>query len=77
MTGGFTEEQMTSKLHAAGFREVSFFYYWFLGQAALVNDSRYPREERLRVANMCSETLLKGLPLTRHLFKYVGFVATR
>jgi ubiquinone/menaquinone biosynthesis C-methylase UbiE len=77
IAGGFSEEYLAACLHAAGFSEVSFFYYWFLGQAALVNDSRLPREERLMAANLCAETLLKGLPLTRHLFKYVGFVATR
>jgi SAM-dependent methyltransferase len=75
--GGFSEEQLMDSLRAAGFRDVSFFYYWFLGQAALVNDSRFPREQRLLAANLCAETLLKGLPLTRHLFKYCGFVATR
>jgi SAM-dependent methyltransferase len=77
VTGGFSEQQLTENLHAAGFREVSFLYYWFLGQAALVNDSRFSREQRLLAANLCAETLLKGLPLTRHLFKYCGFVATR
>lgn len=77
ITGGFSEEVLREQLLAAGFREVSFFYYWFLGQAALVNDSRFPREERLRAADLCAETLHKGLPLTRHLFKYVGFVAVR
>lgn len=77
IAGGFSEEYLTASLHAAGFSEVSFFYYWFLGQAALVNDARFPRAERLRAASLCAETLEKGLPLTRHLFKYVGFVATR
>ena len=75
--GGFSEEYLTTSLRAAGFREISFFYYWFLGQAGLVNDSRLSVEERLRIGDLCSETLRKGLPLTRHLFKYFGFVATR
>jgi SAM-dependent methyltransferase len=77
IAGGFTEEYLGDRLRAAGFSEVSFSYYWFLGQAALVNDSRFPREQCVLVANLCAETLVKGLPLTRHLFKYLGFIATR
>jgi ubiquinone/menaquinone biosynthesis C-methylase UbiE len=77
ITGGFTEEMLTGELLAAGFRDVSFSYYWFLGQAGIVNDARFSREQRLLVAGICAETLRKGLPLTRHLFKYMGFVATR
>jgi ubiquinone/menaquinone biosynthesis C-methylase UbiE len=77
ITGGFSEEALTRELLAAGFREVSFSYYWFLGQAALVNDPVLPREQRLLIASRCAETLQQGLPLTRHLFKYMGFVATR
>jgi ubiquinone/menaquinone biosynthesis C-methylase UbiE len=77
ITGGFSEEVLTQELLAAGFSEVSFFYYWFLGQAGIVNDTRYGRDQRLLMASVCAETLQKGLPLTRHLFKYLGFVATR
>jgi SAM-dependent methyltransferase len=77
IAGGFSEEYLTNHLLAVGFRDVSFLYYWFLGQAALVNDPRFPREQRLLVADLCAETLSKGFPLTRHLFKYFGFVATR
>ena len=77
ITGGFSEEYLKSRILAAGFREVVFSYYWFLGQAALVNDSRFPREQCLLMADQSAETLQKGLPLTRHLFKYVGFTASR
>jgi ubiquinone/menaquinone biosynthesis C-methylase UbiE len=77
ITGGFSEEYLKEKLLSAGFREVSIFYYWFLGQAALVNNTRYPREQCVMMASLCADTLAKGLPLTRHLFKYLGFVATR
>jgi ubiquinone/menaquinone biosynthesis C-methylase UbiE len=75
--GGFANERLTEQLVAAGFRDVKIFYYWFLGQADLVNDSRRPRAEQVAMAETFSETLTKGLPLTRQLFKYMGFVATR
>jgi SAM-dependent methyltransferase len=77
ITGGFSQDVLTRELLAAGFSEVSFSYYWFLGQAGMVNDSQFPRDQRLLAAATCAETLRKGLPLTRHLFKYIGFVATR
>lgn len=77
VTGGFAEEYLRERLIAAGFASIEFFYYWFLGQAALVNDERYKRDERLLAAELCADTLTRGLPLTRHLFKYLGFVATR
>jgi len=77
ITGGFSEEMLSQEILAAGFRDVSFSYYWFLGQAGIVNDARYSRDQRLLMASVCAETLQRGLPLTRHLFKYMGFVATR
>ena len=77
ITGGFSEEYLKERLLDAGFREVSFFYYWFVGQAALVNNPQHPREQCVLMASLCAETLAKSLPLTRHLFKYLGFVATR
>lgn len=77
ITGGFREEFLEEQLKAAGFRDVRFFYYWFLGQAGMVNDARYPKDQAVTMAQACAETLQKGLPLTRGLFKYVGFIATR
>jgi len=77
ITGGFREEDLERQLLEAGFQEVRFFYYWFVGQAAMVNDARYEREKRLEMASAFAELLHKGLPLTRHMFKYLGFIAVR
>jgi ubiquinone/menaquinone biosynthesis C-methylase UbiE len=77
ITGGFREEGLIEMLRKAGFSSVEISYYWFVGQAAVVNDQNYPRERRLEMAQLFASTLERGLPLTRHLFKYVGFVATR
>ena len=76
-TGGFAEERLAQALYSAGFSGVSFSYYWFLGQAGIVNDSGFGREQAVMAAQTCAEALTKALPLTRHLFKYVGFVAIR
>ena len=77
ITGGFREESLIEMLRKAGFSSVEISYYWFLGQAAVVNDQNYPRDQRIEMAQLFASTLKRGLPLTRHLFKYVGFVATR
>ena len=59
----------------AGFSKVEFRYYWYLGQASLVNQEGIPRERRLENAQSMDGVLQKLMPLSRHLFKYIGFVA--
>ena len=77
VTGGFREETLVEELLAAGFANVEIFYYWYLGQALVVNHPVLSREQQISTARLLGATLEKGLPLTRTLFKYVGFVATR
>jgi ubiquinone/menaquinone biosynthesis C-methylase UbiE len=75
--GGFREGDLLTALKSAGFSKAHVFYYWFLGQAGLVNDERFDRPARLQMAETFSEILARGLPLTRSLFKYLGFFATK
>jgi hypothetical protein len=56
---------------------VDISYYWYLGQASVVNDPALPPEQRISTARLFASIVEKGLPLTRTFFKYVGFVATR
>ena len=77
ITGGFREETLIESLKSAGFAEVEISYYWYLGQASVVNNPGGDATARLEMARLFAATLEKGLPLTRSLFKYVGFVATR
>jgi ubiquinone/menaquinone biosynthesis C-methylase UbiE len=77
ITGGFREEELVAALTRAGFSKINIFYYWFLGQAGLVNDDRFERPVRLQMADAFSEILTRGVPLTRSLFKYLGFIATK
>jgi hypothetical protein len=74
-TGGFKEEDLREKLLRVGFSKVEFRYYWYLGQAYLVNEEGKPREDRLANAAKTDEVLQKVMPLSRHLYKYVGFIA--
>lgn len=76
-TGGFKEETLRALLMKAGFSSCTFTYHWYLGQAFLVNEEGKPREERLRNAETTGNVLQRLMPLSRHLYKYVGFVAVK
>jgi len=77
MAGGFKEEMLREQLLAAGFARVEFHYHWFLGEGALINSGAAPREELFRRAATVDEALRRALPVSRNLFKYLGFVATK
>jgi ubiquinone/menaquinone biosynthesis C-methylase UbiE len=75
--GGFKEEDLREKLLKAGFKSVEIFYYWYVGQGAIINDETLDRDERFRHAEVMDGILKRLHPLSRSLYKYVGFVATR
>ncbi len=75
--GGFREEELVAALKNIGFSNVQFFYHWFIGQGKLINDESMDRTARFAHAEVMHDYLLKAMPLTRNLFKYVGFVATK
>lgn len=76
-TGGFEEEKLRAQLLAAGFAKVEIRYYWFLGQAVVVNEEGLaPEVQRANAARM-DAVLQRTLPLSRSLYKYIGFVATK
>lgn len=75
--GGFREEVLQEQLLAAGFSKVEVFYNWFIGQGALINDQRYGVEERFTYAAVMDEWLQRALPVSRNLYKYLGFYATK
>jgi ubiquinone/menaquinone biosynthesis C-methylase UbiE len=77
IVGGFKEEDLLKTLTEIGFKEVKIFYHWFLGQAWLLNESNANDVDRTKVAEMMHSTLEKSWPLSRGLFKYLGFYATK
>jgi len=77
ITGGFKEEELIAQLKEVGFSHVTVFYYWFLGQASLINDSWGTKEERLKYADVMDSVLQRSLPVSRNLYKYMGFIATK
>jgi hypothetical protein len=77
VAGGFKEEVLRAQLLEAGFSDVTFTYYWYLGQAVVVNDDKKPRDQRLAEAALLDTVLQRVMPLSRQLYKYIGFVATK
>ena len=77
IAGGFKEEELVAQLNEVGFSHVTVFYYWFLGQASLINDSWGTKEERLKYADVMDSVLQRSLPVSRNLYKYMGFIATK
>jgi ubiquinone/menaquinone biosynthesis C-methylase UbiE len=75
--GGFGEDELRAALADAGFAEVEFFYEWFVGQGAVLNEEGRDRGEADADAAAIDALLQRALPLSRSLFKYIGFVATR
>ena len=76
-SGGFKEEDLKKLLHKVGFSLVEFQYHWFLGQSALINSGAAPRKTLMNTSATVDTILQNALPLSRSLFKYIGFVATR
>lgn len=76
--GGFKEEELIEVLNAAGFREVKILYYWYLGQSYLVNNSKYGDKESRIINGLHFDEILKlSMPLSRHLYKYLGIIAKK
>jgi ubiquinone/menaquinone biosynthesis C-methylase UbiE len=75
--GGFKEEELTRKLKELGFSDVKFFYHWYIGQGVFINETKYSKEERFMYAEVANDILQRALPVSRNLFKYIGFIATK
>ncbi len=75
--GGFTAEELTTWLQDAGFSQVEVFHHWFVGEGRLIHDDAIDPEVRMACAHATNDALQRALPLTRHLFKYLGVIATR
>jgi ubiquinone/menaquinone biosynthesis C-methylase UbiE len=73
--GGLSEELLTKELQSVGFNKITFIYHWFVGQAELINNSELGIEQRKLVSHQMHEYLFRSMPLSRHLFKYIGFIA--
>jgi hypothetical protein len=77
MAGGFKEETLREQLKEAGFSRVDVHYHWFLGEGFLINSGAASREELFGQAAVVNDALQRALPVSRNMFKYLGFVATK
>ena len=77
IAGGFKEEELTQKLKDLGFSDIKFFYHWYIGQGVFINETDYSKEDRFKYADVTNDILQRALPLSKNLFKYIGFIATK
>ncbi len=77
IAGGFKEEDLKNALTEAGFSDVKIVYHWYLGQAYMINASPYDQDERFKHAAAMDGVLQMIWPLSRHLYKYLGFYARK
>ncbi len=75
--GGFDEDELREMLGRVGFSKVDVTYHWFVGQGAIVNAPGTDKSTQLALAAQMDEALHRALPLSRPLYKYLGFVATK
>ncbi len=73
--GGLREELLKSQLESVGFKNIQFIYHWFIGQSHLINNKNIKKEKRFKQAETIHNCLTKSLPISRNLFKYIGFIA--
>jgi hypothetical protein len=77
VTGGFAHDRLVATLKRAGFSKVEVFYHWFLGQAQIINQPGTDRAVQAVKAAQIDEVLQRALPLSRSMYKYLGFIATK
>lgn len=70
--GGFKEEDMRSYCTEAGFTSVDINHEWFLGEGVVINNQSTKDSAEI-IRNVFHEML----PLSRHLFKYIGIIAVK
>jgi ubiquinone/menaquinone biosynthesis C-methylase UbiE len=75
--GGFREEELRVIVLESGFAGAEFFYHWFVGEALLLNSPGTDRNVQVEKCGAINQALQDGLPLSRNLFKYLGFVAIK
>lgn len=75
--GGFDEGDLRTVLGRVGFSKVEITYHWFVGQGAIINAPGTERATQLALAEQMDQALHRALPLSRPMYKYLGFVATK
>ncbi|MFN4909538.1 MAG: class I SAM-dependent DNA methyltransferase [Bacteroidota bacterium] len=77
IAGGFKEEFLSSCLHEAGFSAVRIKYHWFIGQSLFYNSMELDLETATAQSSQMDFVLRQALPISRGLYKYVGFEAIK
>lgn len=77
--GGLKADEVSNLLNSIGFQNVQVKYNWFLGHGKIINNEALDpnKDLRLRYGDICEESFRECLPLSRHLFKYLEFIASK
>jgi SAM-dependent methyltransferase len=75
--GGLSEDDFKDALYSVGFKKVNFVYHWFIGQAQMINSDPENKEVLVKQASLLHDHLIESLPVSRDLFKYIGFIAEK
>lgn len=67
---GFKEEKLTKLLEKVGFKKINVFYDWYAGQGLIIKKSA-------KLAGEIDNYLKDLLPISRCLYKYLGFFAKK
>jgi ubiquinone/menaquinone biosynthesis C-methylase UbiE len=75
--GGFQGRELEAQLRKIGFSSVQVNYEWFLGEGQVIHAPGIGIEEGLKRSQIVNDALKLSMPLSRCLFKYLGFVARK
>lgn len=74
---GMSEQAIRESLTAAGFKDIRFYFRWFVGQGLINNDAALTQDQRNQKMQTIDEFLTSALPLTKNLYKYISFIARK
>jgi ubiquinone/menaquinone biosynthesis C-methylase UbiE len=69
---GFESAAFEAAFYRAGFTSVKVVYHWFVGEASMIHDS-----EASKTTDAIRDYLQLMKPLTTHLYKYIGVIASK
>lgn len=75
--GGFIDFEIVDLLKSVGFKKIKVFYTWYIGQGSIINRDITQKSNLLTLSSEVDNILQKALPLSKPLFKYFGFCATK
>jgi 2-polyprenyl-3-methyl-5-hydroxy-6-metoxy-1,4-benzoquinol methylase len=74
---GIEETALRESLTSAGFKDIEVSFDWFVGQGLILNDPNKSQADKEKEIATINSYLQACMPMTKNLFKYVTFKATK